>query len=162
MKIIKTIGLLLFLLGFILFNASFFFSSYHLTAEMVEEKISDSGKEQLFLREAETLLNKEISSNFTFVARLNEIFSSINEKQIKLYAVTDEDVNKLVSLNSGKFSLATVESAFDSSSETSAFKTKTIKDYANWLDGQSFNSPEELRSQLTSIKDKINAYGILN
>lgn len=161
MKIIKSLGLLIFLVGFILFNATFFFSGYRLTTEIVEVRISDPGKERLFLIEAETLLNTDVSSNFTFVARLNQIFSSINDHQIKLYAVTDEDVSKLVSLNNGKFSLATVDSVFDPTNETSAFKTKAIKDYANWMEGQAFNSSEELRVQLTSIKEKINAYGIL-
>ncbi|MBA4054315.1 MAG: 4Fe-4S ferredoxin, partial [Marivirga sp.] len=162
MRIIKIIGLFIFLTGFILFNASFFFSSYRLTPEMVQQKITDKKKEQLFLKEAKDLLGKDVPSNFAFVAGLNEILSTINDHQIKLYSVTDEDMDKLVSLNNGKFSLSTVDSAFNTSNEIGAFKRKAIKDYTNWMDGQTFNSPDELRSQLSSIKDKINSYGILS
>jgi ferredoxin-type protein NapH len=162
MKIIKTIGLLIFILGFMLFNGSFFFSSYRLTTENVQEKIADQKKEALFLKEAATLLDKRISSNVDFVARLGETFTAVNDHQLNAYSITDEDVDKLVSLNSGKFLLATVDSAFNTSNEIEAFKSKAIKGYANWLDGQSFNSSEDLRSQLITIRDKINKYGILN
>lgn len=162
MRIIKTIGLFIFLLGFVLFNASFFFSTYRLTSDNLRATIKDNKKLSLFLNEAESIIGKEFSSNFTFVARLNEIFSAINDHQIKLYSITDEDVNKLVLLNSDKFSLTTIDSAFNPSTEIAAFKNRTIKDYANWMDDQSFGSSGELKSKLNSIKDKINSYGILN
>jgi hypothetical protein len=44
MKYLKTVGLALFIIGFAIFNISFFWSSYQLTPEIVTSKISDESK----------------------------------------------------------------------------------------------------------------------
>lgn len=162
MKMTKVVGLLLFITGFVLFNASFFWATYRLTPEQVSEKISDNKKAELFLKEAESLLNQNIPSNFTFVTKLKAVFSSVNDQQIKLHSFTEEEVNALASLNPDKFSLTTVDSVFNRSDEITAFKNKSLKDYGSWLDGQSFSSKEELRSQLRDVTNKIKKYGIVN
>ena len=162
MKTLKIFGLTLFVAGFVIFNFSFFWASYTLTPQMVKEKISDRKKTGLFLKQVEPLLNKSFTSNFTFVSELDKVFTSINEEQIKVYAITPEEVNKIASLNSEKFSLTTVDSVLKPTNEISAAKNKALKDYGSWLDGQTFSSKEELRSQLQIVIDKIKAYGIVN
>ncbi len=161
MKTIKILGLLLFLAGFIGFNATFFFSSYRLTGDIVQEKINDQEKQALFLAGSASLLDKQVPSVFTFVANLNEIFSAVNDHQTLLFSITDDDIDRLVSLHvNGKFSTATIGAAFSDSSEVSTFKAGKVKEFAAWMEGHTLTSPE-LRSQLNTIKDKVNRYGLL-
>lgn len=162
MKIVKTIGLFLFMAGFILFNASFFLADYRLTAEHVNTKFSDKKEAKLFLANAKSLIDQNIPSNFTFVSKLNDVFSAVNDQQIKLYSFTDEELNTLVSLNTEKFSTSTIDSAFNRSDEITTFKNKSLKDYGSSMDGQMFSSKEELKSHLLDITSKIKKYGILN
>lgn len=162
MKTIKILGLLLFLAGFIGFNATFFFSSYRLTGDIVQEKINDQEKLALFLAGSASLLDKQVPSVFTFVANLNEIFSAVNDHQTLLFSITDDDIDRLVSLHvNGKFSTATIGAAFSDSSEVSTFKAGKVKEFAAWMEGHTLTSPE-LRSQLNTIKDKVNRYGLLS
>jgi ferredoxin-type protein NapH len=162
MKAIKVGGLALFITGFIIFNASFFWANYSLTAEIVQSKISDTSKSELFLNQAKEILNKQVGSNFSFVSSLKEVFENVNEQQIKLYEISSTDLDKLVSLNTTSFSIVTINSLYNSDTEVSRFKNKVFKDYGNWLDGQSFKSPEQLKSRLEEVAGKIKAYGIIN
>ena len=162
MKIVKSIGLFIFIGGFFLFNASFFLADYRLTAEHVNTKFSDKKEAKLFLANAKSLIDQNIPSNFTFVSKLNDVFSAVNDKQIKIYSFTDEELNTLVSLNTEKFSISTIDSAFNRSDEITAFKNKSLKDYGSSMDGQTFRSKEELKSHLLDITDKIKKYGTLN
>jgi hypothetical protein len=113
MKIIKTVGLLLFIGGFILFNALIFWGRYELTETAAEQKIPDKPKAVLFKNNAETLFRKSVLSQFTFVSELHAIFHSINEDQLKLYSITDNEVDRIVLLSRDVFSFATVDSAFN-------------------------------------------------
>jgi len=162
MKTTKTIGLLLFIAGFTLFNASFFWATYRLAPQQVRGKLSNDKKAELFLKYAEPVLNQDFPSNFIFVSKLNAVFRSANEQQIKVYAFTEDEVNTLVSLNRDKFSTTTIDSAFKASDEISTFKKKSMKDYGSWLEGQSFSSKEALKSQLLEVIDKIKKYGIVS
>lgn len=81
MRTIKTIGLLLFITGFILFNAVFFLSGYTLTPEIIREQITDESKQKIFIREAAQLLNQTYNSNFSFVPSLSDVFEKINSRQ---------------------------------------------------------------------------------
>ncbi|MDH5248438.1 MAG: hypothetical protein OEW40_05515, partial [Cyclobacteriaceae bacterium] len=148
MKIIKATGLLLFVFGFIVFNISFFQASYTLTPELVKEKISEPAKTALFLQKAESILNQNIPSNFAFVAKVKAAFYSANDQQIKQYSITTAEVNLLVSLHREKFSIATVDSVFSSKDAISVFKNQALKTYGSWLDGQPFDSQEELKAQI--------------
>ncbi len=162
MKKIKTTGLGLFLLGFIVFNISFFSARYTLTPALVEEKIADPEKTSLFLSKAESILNENISSNFAFVSGVKAAFSSVNDQQIKLYAITSAEVNSLISLNQHKFSISSIDSVFNSADKISIFKNRSLKAYGSWLDGQSFNTQEELKAQILGVTEKIQKYGTVN
>jgi hypothetical protein len=60
MKILKLIGLVIFITGFFIFNASFFWASYKLTPEIVKEKITDERKQKLFLSGAYSLKTQTV------------------------------------------------------------------------------------------------------
>jgi len=162
MKYIKTLGLILFITGFAIFNFSFFWASYTLTPEIAKEKITDSRKAELFLQLATDLINQRTASNFTFVSQLNKIFENANESQITKFAITAHELDQLAANNDKKFSLTSADSFFKGTDEVALFKAKAFKDYGSWLEGQSFSSQDELKKQLQNVADNIKNYGIVN
>jgi len=162
MKYIKTLGLILFITGFAIFNFSFFWASYTLTPKIAKEKITDSRKAELFLQSDTDLINQRTASNFTFVSQLNKIFENVNESQITKFAITAHELDQLAANNDKKFSLTSADSVFKGTDEVALFKAKAFKDYGSWLEGQSFSSQDELKKQLQNVADNIKNYGIVN
>jgi ferredoxin-type protein NapH len=163
MKFVKTFGLILFIAGFVLFNISFFWSSYELTPAIIKSQISDTGKADLFITESNEIQNQPIASNFEFVSKLDEYFTSANNHYLTVYGVTDEEVDAFVKYNpNNKFLLNSIDSVFSSNENISKQKNKLFKDYGSWLDGQQFSSPEELKTQLLSVSGKLKDYAIVS
>ncbi|MFZ6013279.1 MAG: 4Fe-4S binding protein [Bacteroidota bacterium] len=162
MKIIKISGLAVFIAGFFLFNVSFFWAHFKLTPDVVNKTIADSTKRKLFEAESVSLLNNRVASNFEFVGELSSVFERINAQQLEKYKITEAELNTIVARSQNKFSIAVVDSIFRTSNETSAFKNKSFKEYASWLDGQEFASKEVLRSKLHQVNDNITRFGITN
>ena len=106
MKVVKTIGLGLFFIGFILFNTLFFSAKYVLTESVIKETFSDSARSVLFLEASSPILNKEEASVFSFVSELKETFETANQNQFSIYGITQEEVLDLVARSGKKFSIA--------------------------------------------------------
>jgi ferredoxin-type protein NapH len=162
MKAIKISGLILFLTGFILFNASFFLSQFKLTEQIINEKITDEKKRSLFSQEAKDLIDQNITSNHQFVRALADIFERINERQLSQYKISQEEIDQIVARSKSRFDAPVIDSVFRTSNEIAAFKNKVFKDYSGWLSGQTFNSTEELENQITQVAANIEKYGIIN
>jgi ferredoxin-type protein NapH len=162
MKSLKFFGLILFLTGFFIFNASFFWADYKLTTLVVEEKITDSTKREFFLAEASTLLDRSVESNFEFVAELSNIFESINNRLIKDYEISEDEIKAIAERGGATFSMSDVDSVFRTSNESATFKKQALRDFGGSLDGKTFESNEELANELKLISEKIAAYGIIN
>jgi ferredoxin-type protein NapH len=162
MKLLKILGLLIFSIGFFVFNASFFWADYTLTTAIVQEKIADEKKRELFLSEASHLLDRTVSSNFEFVKGLSAIFEKVNAKQIERFNISQAELNALVKYSGSTFNIGHVDSVFRTSNETAVFKNKSLKEFGKGLDGQKFDSKEELLAQLKRVSDKIRTYGIIN
>ena len=157
MKYLKTIGLTLFVIGFALFNVSFFWSGYQLTPEIVKSQISDEKKASALLLETKEIVAPEPSSNFKFVADLSAAFERVNEKQLAAFSFSDTELDKLASYNKEKFTIASVDSVFTGNDEQSAFKRKAFKDNGSWLDGQATS-----REQIQNVADNIKKYRIIS
>ncbi len=157
MKQIKTIGLLLFITGFAIFNISFFLSRYRLTPEIVKSQISDEKKANALLLETDRIVSEETSSNFTFVAELSSAFERVNKRQLTAFGFSEAELKRLASFNTEKFSIASVDSVFKGDDEQNSFKRKAFKDYGSWLDGQVASS-----EQMQNVADNIQRYGIIN
>lgn len=162
MKIIKTGGLFLFIAGFVLFNTLLFWASYKLTPEQVDERITDPGKNDLFKSESSALFDVPVTSQFTFVSGIQEVFKAVNQKQIKRFSFTDEEIERLASLNQDTFLMSTVDSVFDGPEEIKVFKRKTFKEYGSWLEGLTFEGEDEVRSQIREVTGKIEKYAIVS
>ena len=156
MKLIKAVGLALFILGFAIFNSLFFLSSYTLTPEIVRSQISDEQKANALLQEASEMLNEVKTSNFNFVWDLSAVLTRANESQLKIFGVSDQEVDQLVYYSKEKFSILSLDSIFKGDDELNTFKRKSFKDYGSWLDGQTV-----LKEELQNVVDKVNTYSII-
>jgi ferredoxin-type protein NapH len=162
MQVIKILGLATFLIGFFLFNATTFWASYRLTPEVVKEKISGKQKEDLFIQNASLLINKKFTSNHSFVSALTEVFDRANKQQLERYNISEEEIERIVEKSHNKFATPTIDSVFRTSNEIAAFKNKAFQEHGNALEGEEFDSREELQSRLHEVADKIKKYGIIN
>ena len=162
MKIIKTVGLALFISGFTIFNGLFFSARYVLTKAVVETTITDPTRAALFMDASSTSLGNETGSVFSFVSGLKGNFESANQTQLNTYGITQEEVLDLVARSEKKFSLSSVDSLYVGTDEISVFKRKAFRGYGSWLDGREFNSSEELQAQLQGVVEKIHAFAIVD
>ncbi|MBL7872214.1 MAG: 4Fe-4S binding protein [Cyclobacteriaceae bacterium] len=163
MKAVKTFGLILFVAGFFIFNISFFWSSYELTPAIIKSQFSNSDKTELFIKQSEAIQNQLIKSNFEFVSKLDELFASVNHYYLKLYGVTEKEIDALVKHSADNiFSIAAIDLTFSVDHNITKQKNKLFKDYGGWLAGQQFSSAEELKTQLLSVSGKLNEYAIVS
>ena len=156
MKLIKAVGLALFILGFAIFNSLFFLSSYKLTPEIVRSQISDEQKANALLQEGSGIINIVSTSTFKFIWDLSAALTRVNEAQLKIFGVSNQEVDQLLSFNKEKFSILSLDSVFKGDDELNTFKRKSFKDYGSWLDGQ-----EVSKEELQDVADKINTYSII-
>ena len=162
MRIIKTAGLLLFLGGFVLFNAATFLAEYKLTAEIIEEKIPDIKKQKLFAEHSGSIVDKTFSSSWSFVSALQETFDAINHAQLDRYKITDEEIDEIIRRSKGKFNTPTLDSVFRTSNEVAAFKSKAFRQHLGIAEGEVFDSEEEYKSRLMSAAESVEKYGTLS
>jgi Pyruvate/2-oxoacid:ferredoxin oxidoreductase delta subunit len=157
MKYLKTIGLSLFVIGFALFNVSFFWSSYQLTPEIVKSQITDEKKASALLFEIKEIIASESASNFKFITELSAAFERVNTKQLSTYELSSAELDRLASYNKLKFTIASVDSIFIGDDEQSVFKRKAFRDNGSWLDGQATS-----REQIQNVADNIKKYSIIS
>ena len=166
MKFIKTIGLALFLVGFGIFNASFFLNQFQLNEKIIHTYITDSPKQNLFKEQASALMDQQISSGFTFVGKVAAIFEAINEEALQSYSIKEDEIDKIIA-NARKgdafsFQIQALSEVYSGNDPVSAFKRKAFSDYGNWLDGRSFDDRETFRSNLQNVAGNIKEYGIIS
>jgi Pyruvate/2-oxoacid:ferredoxin oxidoreductase delta subunit len=157
MKYLKTIGLSLFVIGFALFNVSFFWSSYQLTPEIVKSQITDEKKASALLFEIKEIIASESASNFKFITELSAAFERVNTKQLSTYELSSAELDRLASYNKLKFTIASVDSIFIGDDEQSVFIRKAFRDNGSWLDGQATS-----REQIQNVADNIKKYSIIS
>lgn len=157
MKYLKTIGLLLFVIGFALFNVSFFWSDYQLSPEIVKSQITDEKKASTLLFEIKEIIASESASNFKFITELSAAFERVNTKQLSTYELSSAELDRLASYNKLKFTIASVDSVFIGDDEQSVFKRKAFRDNGSWLDGQATS-----REQIQTVADNIKKYSIIS
>jgi Pyruvate/2-oxoacid:ferredoxin oxidoreductase delta subunit len=144
-------------IGFALFNVSFFWSGYQLTPEIVKSQVSDEKKANALLFEIKEIITSESSSNFKFVDDLSAALERVNKKQLATFGLSNTELDKLASYNKENFKIASVDSVFNGNDEQSAFKRKAFKDNGSWLDGQATS-----RKQIQNVADNIKKYSIIS
>lgn len=162
MRAVKITGLIIFVVGFFLFNASTFWASYRLAPEILKEKISDEKRLRLFTEHGSRLIGKQFNSNHQFVTELSEVFDQANQQQLERYKITDAEIEKIIAQSQNKFTTPTLDSVFRTSNEVAAFKNEALREYGHALENKSFESRYEYQSQLEEVAEKIEAYGIIS
>ncbi len=91
MNTIKISGLIIFIAGFFLFNATAFWASYRLSPDAVIEHVSDEGRRDIFLDHAGNIIGKTFTSSFAFVSALDDTFEEANKGEMIFdrYAIRD-------------------------------------------------------------------------
>jgi len=161
MKLIRNIGTLLFLSGFILFVLSIGFENYKLTNPILEKAIPDSNKRELLFPEIGTMMDVSYSNSYTYISKLNQVFELANQKQIEKFRITANEIDKLAEANGTQLRLSSLEEVFGNTVE-GKFKTKLFGDYGSWLENEKFTEESDFRSALQKVADNIRKYAIIN
>lgn len=161
-KAIKIAGLIIFVIGFFLFNATTFWASYRLTDQVLEKQITDENKRRLFAEHAPRLMGKTFSSNYRFVAELEEVFSRANKQQLERYNISEAEIDEIIKQGGDTFMTPTLDSVFRTQNEAAAFKNQAFREYSGELEKESFESREEYKARLTEVADKIREHGIIS
>ena len=122
MRTIKIIGLGFFLIGFFLFNATFFWASYRLTPEVLKEKITDKQKQGLFIQNATPLIGKKFTSNHDFVSALDEVFERVNKRQLERYNITEEEIEQINQVGFNRYTIKDLKYSLTKASALSPVK----------------------------------------
>ncbi len=165
MRAIQLTGLGLFLTGFTIFLSSFFIGNYKLTEEVLQSRLGDDNKVELFVSHGSEVIGKSIGSSFAFVDQLNSVFESVNNVHLTNYGINQDDIEEILNKTASdpvRFTIATINEVFSESDEYSAYKAKSFNDYGSWLDGKEFSSKEDLKNQLLQTANNIKKYGIVN
>src|SRR6476659_7235515 len=80
MKIIRQIGLIIFLACLAVFIALPFTGKYQLTEKIFTETVTDVNHQVLLKPALNKMFNKEYSSNSAFIEDFNNAFNSVNEE----------------------------------------------------------------------------------
>ena len=86
MQLIQKSGLVIFLIGFGIFLASFFMESYTLTNDIVTNKLGNNESSSALMNELKPFIGGSYANSFSFVSKMNDSFEKVNEQQIKKYA----------------------------------------------------------------------------
>lgn len=165
MKVLRLVGLTLFLVGLAAFNLTFFLNEYRLTESQVKQIISSSEKAATFSNYTAGLLNKTYSSNFQFISDLDQVFESINQTQLQRFSVRPDEIDLIVQQQEQapfQFTLISLEATFGNGSEEDKYKIQAFKDYGGWMDGREYGSEDELNSHLNDVANNIKQYGIIS
>jgi len=164
MKLLKTVGLGVFLIGFFIFNYSFFLAEYRLTEHAIKEQLG-AEKADVFTEHGVGLIGKSYSSSFVFISELNAVFEAVNQQALDTYGISKDELEKLVaaSKNGDAYGLTenAISNVFDNGKAVDQFKAKSVKDYGSWLLGQTY-SEQELKQNLNKVAQNISDYGIVN
>ncbi|MEQ6119267.1 4Fe-4S dicluster domain-containing protein [Reichenbachiella sp. MALMAid0571] len=165
MQIIQKSGLFIFLLGFGIFLASFFFENYTLSENIINDKLEANEASKVLKIEIQSMIGKEYSSSFTFLKDLKSTFKKVNEIQIEKYAISDEKIELIAQMigdSGSEFSLNDTGNLFNAENPNEAYQWASFQSYGSWLDGREFSSGQELSDQLKGVRDNIVSYGIVN
>lgn len=161
MKILKNIGLTLFIVANLLLIALLFLGQYSLNKQGLQQELGSHSHFEMVLKEFEPMLGNTYYSKFEFISQIENNLNEVNQSILQEYQIIEEDINRIVdSLKQTDDNLTyqkdVIEHSFPGNNELSAFKKKQLQDYTGWLEGRQFQTEDELRTQLQSTVENIN------
>ncbi|WPP53204.1 4Fe-4S binding protein [Catalinimonas niigatensis] len=186
LKSIRLLGLVLFLLGFGLFNSVFFMSNFQLAKEAIRQELAtgeeiatpnaaqpetaeqdtetSSKREEnstynIVSEEAQQMMGKLYGSQFAFVSDLQEGFDAANIRIKEIYGITEAEIDELVSAvvaNDLTYSAEVVKNSLGGEDEATSLKRDKLLAYTGWMEGKKYGSEDEIRNQLQTTVHSVN------
>ncbi len=158
--LLQSLGLLLFVGGFVFFNAFFFMSDFRLTEDILKENITDESTYESMQSAASGMIGKTYAYNIPFLKDLDAVIVKANEKITAKYGITEEEIKQIAGQYEGNenisFSVENAKKAFTGEDEVASFKQKIFGDYTSWMNAHSFESTAALENQLSGTVGSIN------
>ncbi len=164
MKAAKTVGLALFIVGFAIFNASFFLNEYRLSNEILEQYLPETELLSWFNDSGTPIMKKSYSTNFSFIKDIKRSIAKTNEEVMMKYGINEMDIALLSksSNSQSEFSFDYLKNNLGKDDPVMLFKIESLSDFGGWLNGISTNDADYLSNELNKVASAVNIYGILN
>ena len=153
MKLIKNIGLGLFLVSFAVFVSTLSMSEFQLTDEIIKENYGTEEKYSVFAEEAAFITQKKYTWRYSFISDIGKAVEATNSKLLEKYSVSDADINTVVSSYSypAKYASSKLSEVI-----SDATKLKSLEDYSSWMNDRDYASKEALENDLRGVANNIN------
>lgn len=166
LKILRVIGLSVFVASVLIFIATLFIGSYTLTESTIKENFS--GKSERVVNTViktatdEGILNKEVSNPFSFANDITILLESYNTKitsEIEAEkGLTDAEINqvfeKAISNDKVNYSKETLENVFQNNRD----KLKVVDEATNWMysSSKTYDKAEDFKNDFNNKIGDIN------
>jgi len=157
-NILKITGIFLFILSLLI---SFFLlpgGEYVLTSEIINQE-GDANKFEIFHSESESMLGRKYNWNFTFIHDLDKIFDRTNQVTREQYGITDQTIEVILKeARQGEdytFNTSLIDKAYSTKDKITEHKIKNLKDLTSWMEGNEYDSREDLYQQLKKVQNNI-------
>lgn len=147
----------MFIVGFGLFISSFFFGSYRLTSEIVNDKMKPELAEMM-LAQDQSIVGKEYTDPISFISDLRKSLDQINIEIVKRHGISaymQEELIKEVYAN-GSYSAEMLTQLPSWAADQAENQRTMLQSYASWLDGKSFDDAKELEKYLLQTIANVN------
>lgn len=161
-KWIQNIGLLIFLFGFGTWLLSFGIERYEVSNDVLDQSFSEKSLSE-FTQHSHGILQTGYPNAFKLVSDLISVFDAVNQQKLSDYSISSQKLASIAkNANRHNFSYESIENEFDSTSEVAQYQYNTLKSWGGGLEGRSFESPEQLKNELTRVNSNIKKWAIIN
>lgn len=156
---VRKFGLGFFVMGLLIFIGLLFLNQYKLTEQTLNSAINNTTHRQLIQPHFTELMNKTITSKFSFINDIGNTFTKYNDTVYQRYHISTANIDALSMQveNKGYYDLTMLTAVFNSQDDYSAYKIKKLTDYTGWLAGQQGKSLAEISQVINEKSTEINA-----
>ncbi len=110
MKVIQSVGLVMFLAGFAIFIGSFYTADYRITDEILGNSTTEA-ENALIQEYGSDILDQKFATSNTLISQLSSLFEQINGELLNTYSITSDELQDIAHRameQGGTFSLSNV------------------------------------------------------
>lgn len=163
MKKVHYAGLIIVIVGFMAWLASFFVPYYSLDTQVLqgqyrnEQGEPDHEKIAVFEQQASGLMNESHATSLSFVRALTSALDAANESIKARYQPSDATLEQILNAYEypAKFDLKKSLVKLDSQA-----KKEKFEEFGSWLDGRQYETREDLKANLMTVRENIGKYGL--
>jgi Pyruvate/2-oxoacid:ferredoxin oxidoreductase delta subunit len=162
MNIFQKTGLVFFVLASALLISLLFLNNYSLSESSMSQATSDSTLHVKLIQVFEPEFGTVYTNSYAFNEMIEDQLQTYNETVSGQYGITEDDIDQIIRSYPSQnitYQGSTAEEIW-SDGEIDEFKRQQFSDYTSWMEGKTYESQEQLRSELINTRQNINA-GIL-